>query len=34
MTAVLELRDVQRTHGTGEAAVRALAGVTLARRPR
>ena len=29
MTAVLELRDVQRTHGTGEAAVRALAGVTL-----
>ena len=29
MTAVLRLRDVHRTHGTGEAAVRALAGVTL-----
>jgi putative ABC transport system ATP-binding protein len=29
MTAVLQLRDVHRTHGTGEAAVHALAGVTL-----
>ncbi|GAA1413530.1 ABC transporter ATP-binding protein [Catellatospora coxensis] len=29
MTAVLQLRDVHRTHGTGEAAVQALAGVTL-----
>ena len=29
MSAVLELRDVRRTHGAGEAAVCALAGVTL-----
>ncbi len=29
MSAVLELRDVRRTHGTGEAAVCALAGVSL-----
>ncbi|GAA1649430.1 ABC transporter ATP-binding protein [Catellatospora bangladeshensis] len=28
-TAVLQLRDVHRTHGTGEAAVHALAGVTV-----
>ncbi|RQX19543.1 macrolide ABC transporter ATP-binding protein, partial [Micromonospora chalcea] len=26
---VLELRDVRRTHGTGEAAVHALRGVSL-----
>ncbi|GAA2569910.1 ABC transporter ATP-binding protein [Winogradskya consettensis] len=30
---VLELRDVHRTHGTGEAAVHALRGVTLRVRP-
>ncbi|GAB4047800.1 ABC transporter ATP-binding protein [Catellatospora paridis] len=29
MTAVLQLRDVHRTHGTGQAAVHALAGITL-----
>jgi len=29
VSAVLELRDVRRTHGTGEAAVCALAGVSL-----
>ncbi|WP_144118935.1 ABC transporter ATP-binding protein [Catellatospora sichuanensis] len=29
MSAVLQLRHVHRTHGTGEAAVHALAGVTL-----
>jgi len=33
MSAVLELRDVQRTHGTGEAAVHALTGVSLAVHP-
>ncbi|GAA4702380.1 ABC transporter ATP-binding protein [Phytohabitans rumicis] len=33
MTAILELRDVSRTHGTGEAAVHALRGVTVAVRP-
>ncbi len=32
-TTVLELRDVHRTHGTGEAAVHALRGVTLRVRP-
>lgn len=32
-TAVLELRDVSRVHGTGETAVRALAGVTLVVQP-
>ncbi|MDG6105230.1 ABC transporter ATP-binding protein [Dactylosporangium aurantiacum] len=31
--SVLELRDVHRTHGTGEATVRALRGVTLTVRP-
>ncbi|SCF29859.1 ABC transporter ATP-binding protein [Micromonospora chokoriensis] len=31
--AVLELRDVHRTHGTGPAAVHALRGVSLAVRP-
>ncbi|MET7749502.1 ABC transporter ATP-binding protein [Micromonospora sp. NPDC005367] len=31
--AVLELRDVHRTHGTGPAAVPALRGVSLAVRP-
>lgn len=30
MTAVLELRDVTRTHGEGETAVQALRGVTFA----
>ena len=30
MSAVLELRDVRRTHGEGEVAVRALDGVALA----
>ncbi|WP_412539857.1 ABC transporter ATP-binding protein [Longispora sp. K20-0274] len=29
MTAVLELRDTHRTHGSGEAAVHALRGVSL-----
>ncbi len=29
MTALLELRDVRRTHGTGAAAVQALRGVSL-----
>jgi putative ABC transport system ATP-binding protein len=31
--SVLELRDVHRTHGTGEATVRALRGVSLTVRP-
>jgi putative ABC transport system ATP-binding protein len=31
--SILELRDVHRTHGSGEAAVHALRGVTLAVRP-
>ncbi|SDS38911.1 ABC transporter ATP-binding protein [Actinoplanes derwentensis] len=33
MTAVLEFRDVHRTHGDGEATVHALRGVTLTVRP-
>ena len=33
MSAVLELRDVRRTHGEGEVTVRALAGVSLSVRP-
>ena len=31
--AVLELRDVHRTHGAGEAAVHALRGVSLTSAP-
>ena len=33
MSAVLELRDVHRTHGSGEGRVQALAGVSLAVAP-